>query len=326
MHKRLFANTLLVEFVGSLLLSSCFVMTLFIYTQQKGIEGRISTYIFSQNTIPTPIEVFYQNLSYQNKKDQLLHSITHYNTVIAKIARQVALASFASVPSLPLETIAVVAHTTMMMRRQQKPNISKTRINYARLQRYSPLHKAYHNDALKEYLLVENYLLYTLEKGIDNPAERKNIFAMRSYILKVNPQLDFNYADTVARKIVEVARKYDLPFILLGGLIGTESTYNKKAVSHVGATGLTQVYPKVWKKTLIQKGLISSIQDLYTIEKNIEAGAYILNSYYTLGKEMNHSNPLRYALHRYYGARDNSYVERVYKHSQRIAQQIALLG
>ena len=325
MYKRIFANILVMEFIGSLVLSSCFVMLLFTYAQHKGIESRIAMYLVSQEDNHTPIEAFYQDLSYQNNKERLLHTLTHTDSSLKKIARQVAVASFISTPSLPLEPLAVVAHATMMIRRNKKKNIA-TNINYTRLERYSPLHKAYHNDALKEYLLVENYLLYTLEKRIDNPSEVKNIFAMRNYILKANSRLDFHYADTVARKIIEVAKKYDLPFILLGGLIGTESMYNKQAVSHVGATGLTQVYPKVWKKTLIQKGLITSIHDLYTIEKNIEAGAYILNSYYTLGKEMNHANPLRYALHRYYGARDNSYVARVYKHSQRIAQQIALLG
>lgn len=320
MYKRLLANILVMEFIGSLVLSSFFVMALAIYAQHKGIASRVSMYITSQEQIVSSLEGIYKNT-----KDKLLHTITHDNAILTKIARQVAVASFISLPSLPLEPLSVVAHSTMMMRRNQKKAPAKN-INYARLERYSPLHKAYHNDALQEYLRVENYLLYTLEKGVDNPSERKNIFAMRNYILKVNPRLDFFYADTVARKIVEVARKYDLPFILLGGLIGTESTYNKQAVSNVGAAGLTQVYPKVWKKTLIRKGLITSIHDLYTIEKNIEAGAYILNSYYTLGREINHSNPLRYALHRYYGARDNSYVERVYRHSQRIAQQIALLG
>lgn len=72
----------------------------------------------------------------------------------------------------------------------------------------------------------------------------------------------------LAEKIYDNAAKYDIEPDVAYGLVFTESTFNERAVSHVGARGLTQVMPRT------AKWLDPSVNtnDLYNPDVNLELG------------------------------------------------------
>lgn len=92
---------------------------------------------------------------------------------------------------------------------------------------------------------------------------------------------------------------------LLKAIIKVESNYDPKAVSKKGCLGLMQVNPKVWTKELIEIGIINSKRDLFKVEKNIEAGDYILTKY-------RKKSSLQKALTNYSGG-DKRYYKKVMK-------------
>ena len=90
-----------------------------------------------------------------------------------------------------------------------------------------------------------------------------------------------------------------------------ESNFNPHVESGKGAIGLMGVMPDVWLGELEAHGIVRDKEDLFTISKNIDAGAYVLERY--LGK----TNNLKVALSRYAGG-DPSYAVRVLKMQRRI--------
>ena len=90
-----------------------------------------------------------------------------------------------------------------------------------------------------------------------------------------------------------------------------ESNFNPHVESGKGAIGLMGVMPGVWLEELEAHGIVSGKEDLFTISKNIDAGAYVLERY--LGKTDN----LKDALSRYAGG-DSSYAARVLQMQKKI--------
>lgn len=90
-----------------------------------------------------------------------------------------------------------------------------------------------------------------------------------------------------------------------------ESNFNPHVESGKGAIGLMGVMPGVWLEELKAHGIVSGKEDLFTISKNIDAGAYVLESY--LGKTDN----LKDALSRYAGG-DPTYAVRVLQTQRKI--------
>lgn len=72
----------------------------------------------------------------------------------------------------------------------------------------------------------------------------------------------------LAAKIYDYATKHDIEPDIAFGLVFTESTFRERAVSHVGARGLTQVMPRTadWLKPG------TTIRDLYDPEVNLDIG------------------------------------------------------
>ena len=90
-----------------------------------------------------------------------------------------------------------------------------------------------------------------------------------------------------------------------------ESNFNPHVESGKGAIGLMGIMPSVWLEELEARGIVRGKDDLFTISKNIDAGAYVLERY--LGK----TNNLQHALSRYAGG-DPSYADRVMRMQRKI--------
>jgi soluble lytic murein transglycosylase-like protein len=78
----------------------------------------------------------------------------------------------------------------------------------------------------------------------------------------------YNIKRDLAEDIYDVARESNIEPKLAYGLIKTESTFNEKAVSHVGARGLTQVMPRT--AAWLVPG--TTTQDLYDRQTNLRLG------------------------------------------------------
>lgn len=72
----------------------------------------------------------------------------------------------------------------------------------------------------------------------------------------------------LAEKIHDYAAKHDIEPDVAFGLVFTESTFRERAVSHVGARGLTQLMPRTAK--WLEPGV--TIPDLYDPDVNLDIG------------------------------------------------------
>ena len=113
--------------------------------------------------------------------------------------------------------------------------------------------------------------------------------------------------DAEAKRIVDACLKTHDPLIYLS-LIKTESSYYPRAVSKVGARGLGQVMYSVHHKDLKRKGIISTKEDLFNIEKNVRASEHVYSNYL---EESNGSH--QKALAKYLGCHSRSYINKTLK-------------
>jgi soluble lytic murein transglycosylase-like protein len=112
-----------------------------------------------------------------------------------------------------------------------------------------------------------------------------------------------NMPEQVLAKIYSAAKdSFNTDLVL--AICVVESNFNPHIESDKGAIGLMGIMPSVWLKELEARGIVSGKEDLYIISKNIDSGAYVLETY------MAKTNDLREALSRYSGG-DASYANRV---------------
>lgn len=104
--------------------------------------------------------------------------------------------------------------------------------------------------------------------------------------------------EEVSHIIVQCAEEEQISPSLLEAVILTESKFNEKAVSHVGAVGMMQLMPETAHWISEQSGLPSD--NLASPEQNIPLGAWYLN--YLLGQY--HNNEV-FALAAYNAGRGN---------------------
>lgn len=98
---------------------------------------------------------------------------------------------------------------------------------------------------------------------------------MVDYILTHSRVKNQQLAEYKAGLYQKYAVKYDLPPALLLAMGRSESTFNPMAVSDAGAVGLMQIMP-FWIKQL---PFVDNVEELFQIENNIHAGAFILRHY-----------------------------------------------
>ena len=78
----------------------------------------------------------------------------------------------------------------------------------------------------------------------------------------------YDISEDLASDIYDIARQENIEPKLAYGLVKTESTFNERAVSHVGARGLTQVMPRT-ARWLVPG---TSTEDLYNRQTNLRLG------------------------------------------------------
>jgi soluble lytic murein transglycosylase-like protein len=83
----------------------------------------------------------------------------------------------------------------------------------------------------------------------------------------------YNISRDLAEDIYDIARDENIEPKLAYGLVKTESTFNERAVSHVGARGLTQVMPRT--AAWLVPG--TSTEDLYDRHTNLRLGFQYLD-------------------------------------------------
>ena len=115
---------------------------------------------------------------------------------------------------------------------------------------------------------------------------------------------------SVARAITEHAygkryrftsREHRLNFLsVIVGIIEVESGFDPDAVSGKDARGLMQVHWPTWNR------FFSSREEVHDLTRNLAVGTGILRLYM-----MRSNNDLRSALHKYLGAKDDRYADRV---------------
>lgn len=153
----------------------------------------------------------------------------------------------------------------------------------------------------------------------DKKADLKTMRKLSSYIsekykiqLEISEQIVLNtYKESVLRNIE--------PLLLLS-LIGTESSYQSKSISGMGAVGLTQVMP-VYHTSKIQN-LKKENLDLWSISGNIKLGSEILKEYLDLS-----NGNMIFALQRYNGSlndKSQTYSKKIFTELSSLEQVASL--
>lgn len=119
------------------------------------------------------------------------------------------------------------------------------------------------------------------------------------YYRTVPPQ----FADIIAKTVLEKSKEHDIPYEVVLAVIEVESSFNPFAISNKGARGLMQVMYSVWGKEL---NLTSQYQ-LHDLEIGIDCGIQIIKKYLKQTK-----NDMRKTLYKYVGG-DSKYGKRVYE-------------
>lgn len=96
-------------------------------------------------------------------------------------------------------------------------------------------------------------------------------------IAKKYRYIDLEGAMQVVTAVYENAKRYGVRPSLLLAMIATESSFNKRAKSSVGAVGYLQVMPR-WHRNKIQN------RNIWDTEVNIQVGAQVLRDCYKRNK------------------------------------------
>jgi soluble lytic murein transglycosylase-like protein len=115
---------------------------------------------------------------------------------------------------------------------------------------------------------------------------------------------------TIAQAVLDAANRFAMSPVLLLGVIATESGFNRRAVSSMGAKGLMQVLPSAHPQ------LVSGGKDLSDPAVNVAIGSSILRGYLdAAGGDVNS------ALSRYSGG-GKGYARRVAIHMQQFSESL----
>lgn len=169
---------------------------------------------------------------------------------------------------------------------------------------------------------LNKYTVLTLEKLLNkeeffkdseslNKSEKiKEIIKIQklSEYISENYDLPLRESENIVYSVYLESNKKDLEPLLVLSIISIESTFRKKARSHVGAVGLTQVMEKVHKKRILHNKV-----DIWSISGNIKIGTDILHEYLGLAK-----GNMKRALQMYNG----SSKDKSYKYSNKVLKKL----
>lgn len=144
----------------------------------------------------------------------------------------------------------------------------------------------------------------------------KNVPHLKRYIVKKYPGLSEQVVDKIATNVNKLAKKHEISFSLIVGLIEAESSFNPKA-RYKGNVGLMQISYSTWKKHFG----IEHINHLYKIEYNIDLGLRILKRY--LRKS---NGDVKRALVRYNGGANKTYVQKVFRFKEKFESYRKSIG
>lgn len=133
--------------------------------------------------------------------------------------------------------------------------------------------------------------------------------------------------EKILSSILKYSEEYDISPIVLYSIIKTESEFlhhiehppvKLKSGKTIRAVGLGGVIWEFWGSKLKKEGIANSRNDLFNIEVNIEASAFIFNEFLKLKQLKNTSNKLESALARYYGSSKAGYQNKIAKQMSKI--------
>lgn len=139
-------------------------------------------------------------------------------------------------------------------------------------------------------------------------AEGYNLWAYITDVKKKSGMdFDAGVALLEAASLVKYSRENKVPLPLSVGVAQTESSFNPGAYSNKSACGPMQVVYDIHKGLLSGVG-INTKEELFTADKGVQAGCYLLGRY--LKAEKNVTGGLK----RYYGALAPEYINKVLSH------------
>jgi len=166
---------------------------------------------------------------------------------------------------------------------------------------------------MRSVIYICSFLFSCLISSSTIESEMVPIIRTTSYIMRTYPHLKREDAYRCIVSVYKYSREYNISPDLLMAVIHTESTYRPSAVSREGACGLTQIQPRWWAKELMSAGILTVEEDIFDIDRNIEAGAYVLSQYISTSKDIPE------ALYRYNGG-GIGYADKVLKRQRHINQ------
>jgi len=107
--------------------------------------------------------------------------------------------------------------------------------------------------------------------------QKYDVNVIIKFIQSKNPIVYNRLSQDIAAAIIKAEEEYDLPPYIMLLVIDVESDYRLFAKSKADAMGLCQINYKVWHKELAEQNIVHSVRELFDPQKNILAGAYILN-------------------------------------------------
>ena len=133
----------------------------------------------------------------------------------------------------------------------------------------------------------------------------KKVKMIYDYMKEMAPARENDVLLELAAAAVKYAEKYSVPLGLVVGVMQTESNFNPKALSNMGACGPMQVMWNIHNGLLRANG-ISSRDALFTADLGTAAGCLILARY------LRDEKSVAGGLKRYYGELSGNYISSTY--------------
>lgn len=172
-----------------------------------------------------------------------------------------------------------------------------------------------HNVGIKRIWVKKNTPLEKIHPAKDHVIHSK----IKNVISDYKTGMTDSKKDHISQHILKQSRKYGYDPLFLTAVIITESSFNHRAKSKVGALGLMQIRPRTGKAMASESNIRwRGTRTLFRPEKNIALGTYYLSKLLTRFGNMktaleayNHG-PTRTARHLRRGKRTHKYSGKVF--------------